>query len=489
MSVRTRFAPSPTGLPHVGSAHTALFNWLFAHSASGQFILRIEDTDAARQMDDAAAAMIQALRWLGLDWDEGPDVGGPHGPYVQSQRLELYHGHAMQLVEEGAAYRCFCSRQRLEQVRREQTARRQAPHYDGHCRDIPPQQSARRADSGESFVIRFRVPAEGETRMQDLLCGNIAFHNATLGDFVVLKSDGYPTYHLANVVDDHFMRISHVLRAAEWVPSTPFHVLLYGAFGWEPPAFAHLPLILGPDRSKLSKRSGGASLMEHRRLGYLPEALVHYLATLGWTPQPGSSTLSAEELVALFSPEQLSRSPSVFDTERLNWFNRQYLKRLSVDELTEQVVPYLQEAYGCSTRHEGTSLSAEEWLHTLVDVVRDELSCLSDIVNSSRFVFSDNVASDAEAQEVLAQPPAIDVLQAFADGWARLPVHDYDTAEAFFKELRRRFKAERGLSGKSVMQPIRAALTGNMAGPCLVAAATLLGRDRCLARIRTSLAS
>lgn len=489
MSVRTRFAPSPTGLPHVGSAHTALFNWLFARSMEGQFILRIEDTDTSRLVDDAVEAMMEALHWLGLGWDEGPDVGGPYGPYVQSQRLELYHRHAMQLVEEGIAYRCFCSRQRLAQVRRGQTARHQAPRYDGRCRDIPARQSVARADSGESFVIRFRTPTEGETHVHDLLRGTMAFHNATLNDFVLLKSDGYPTYHLASAIDDHFMGISHVLRSEEWVPSTPLHVLLYEAFGWEPPAFGHLPLILRPDRSKMSKRSGDTSLTEYRRLGVLPEALVHYLATLGWTPKPGKSTLTLEELASLFSPSQLSRSPSVFDTERLNWFNRLYLKRLSVEELTERVVPYLEEAYGCSTRHEGTSLPAEDWLHTLVDAVRDELHCLSDVVNASRFAFADEAPVGTEAREVLSQSHAAEVVQAFADGWARLSIHDYDAADAYFKELRRAFKAERGLSGKSVMQPVRAALMGNLAGPCLVAAATLLGRDRCLARIRTALTS
>lgn len=488
MTVRTRFAPSPTGSPHVGSAHTALFNWLFARSAGGQFIVRIEDTDTARRVDNAAEMMMRALRWLGLNWDEGPGVGGPSGPYVQSQRLPLYQRHATRLVERGLAYRCFCSRERLQQVRTRQAARHLSPHYDGRCRDIPPQRAEERADSGEAFVIRFRTPADGETVVRDILRGDTVFHNGKLGDFVLLKSDGYPTYHLASVVDDHHMRISHVLRAEEWLPSTPLHLLLYEAFGWEPPAFAHLPLILEKDRSKLSKRSGDNSVLEYRRLGYLPEALVHYLSTLGWTPKSGERTLSPEELARLFSLKQLSRSPSVFDTERLNWFNRKYLKRLPVESLAEHVAPYLKEAYGCATRHDGTSLSAQGWLHLLVEAVRDELSCLSDIANSSRFAFAERPEADEDARKALAQPHAAEVLRAFADGWTRLPSHDYDTVEAFFDELRKELKSERGLSGKSVMQTVRAALTGSMKGPCLVAVAALLGRERCLARVRTVLA-
>jgi len=484
MVVRTRFAPSPTGFPHIGSARTALFNWLFARSAGGQFILRIEDTDVARQVEGSDAMMMDALRWLGMDWDEGPDVGGPYGPYVQSQRLELYRRYANRLLGGGDAYRCFCAPGRLEQA-----AREQPPRYDSRCRSIAPEDLEERAARGEPFVIRFKTPTSGETVVRDLLRGPMRFQNSTLDDLVLLKSDGYPTYHLANVVDDHLMEITYVLRAEEWIPSTPRHVLLYEALGWEPPVYAHPPLILDSDHSKLSKRSGEVSVLEYRRLGYLPEALANYLAFLGWTPKAEDEILSLAELVGLFSLEHLSHSPSVFDIGRLNWFNRQHMKRLPADELAKRVAPHLREAYRSATRHEGTSLTAQQWLQTLAEAVRDELDCLSDIVTSSRFAFAGSVEMDSDAAEALRHPDAADVLRAFAEGWAVLPKRDYEAADAFFGDLRKRFKNASGLSGTLVMQPIRAALTGSLKGPCLVKVSILLGEDRCLERVRAALKS
>lgn len=486
MAVRTRFAPSPTGFLHVGSARTALFNWLLARSADGQFVLRIEDTDVARRVEGAEALIMDALRWLGIDWDEGPDAGGPYGPYVQSERLELYRERATELLESGHAYVCFCPSERLERLREEQAARKRPPRYDRHCRDIEPGEAAERMARGEPCVIRLRTPTSGQTVVHDFLRGELKFRNSTLDDVVLLKSDGYPTYHLASIVDDHEMRISHVMRAEEWIPSAPRHVLLYEAFGWEPPVFVHLPLILGADRSKLSKRSGDVDLLHYRRQGYLPEAMVNYLAFLGWTPRATSEILSREELVRLFALEQLSPSPSVFDIERLNWVNRQHLKRLPVEELAAKVAPYLQDAYGRATRHEGTALSAEAWLRSLVEAVRDELNRLSDIADSARFVFVDEFVIEEDAQQALSHPSASEVLRAFAESWAALPAHDYDHADALFKRLRKEFKESQGLSGKLVMQPIRAALTGSLRGPCLVVVSILLGRERCLQRVRAA---
>jgi len=280
---RVRFAPSPTGFPHVGNMRTALFNWLFARHCGGKFVVRIEDTDQTRLVKGAVEAVLDGLGWLGLDWDEGPGVGGPYGPYFQSQRLELYQEIANRLVRQGDAYYCYCSPERLAAMRAEQERLKLPPGYDRHCRNLDPEEEARYIAQGITPVVRMKVPTDGETTFHDLIRGDVTFKNATLDDFVLLKSDHYPTYHLANVVDDWSMKISHVLRAEEWLSSTPRHLLIYKALGFEPPEFAHLPMILGPDRSKLSKRHGAVSIIEYKEKGYLPQAMFNFLALLGWS--------------------------------------------------------------------------------------------------------------------------------------------------------------------------------------------------------------
>ncbi|HJW88621.1 MAG TPA: glutamate--tRNA ligase, partial [Dehalococcoidia bacterium] len=306
MRVRVRFAPSPTGFPHVGNIRTALFNWLFARHHGGTFILRIEDTDLQRMVPGALEATLEGLRWLGLDWDEGPEVGGPHAPYIQSQRRQIYRDSARRLVDQGNAYYCSCSSQRLEAMRQEQMSKKLPPGYDRHCRELGlgPQ---------EGSVVRFRTPLSGETIFNDVLRGEVVFQNQTLDDFVLLKSDGYPTYHLANVADDHLMKITHVMRAEEWLPSTPRHVLLYQALGKTPPLFAHLPMILGPDRSKLSKRHGATSIGDFREQGYLPEAMLNFLDLLGWSLDETAELFSQEELVKDFSLERVGLNPAIFN--------------------------------------------------------------------------------------------------------------------------------------------------------------------------------
>ncbi|MCX6000886.1 MAG: glutamate--tRNA ligase, partial [Chloroflexi bacterium] len=301
-NVRVRYAPSPTGYPHIGNIRTALFNWLFARHAGGTFIIRIEDTDQARKVEGAQEAILDSLRWLGIDWDEGPEAGGSCGPYLQSNRLPLYQQHAQQLLNSGHAYECYCSAERLSQTRAAMAERKESIRtYDRHCRDLCPKERDRLKCQGVSPVIRFKVPLEGRTTFHDLVRGNIAFDNSELDDLVLLKSDGYPTYHLANVVDDHLMKITHVMRADEWLSSTPRHVLLYRAFHWEPPLYAHLPMILGPDKSKLSKRHGATSLLEYRDKGYLPEAVVNFLALLGWSLDDRTELFSRDELISHFS--------------------------------------------------------------------------------------------------------------------------------------------------------------------------------------------
>jgi glutamyl-tRNA synthetase len=321
LPVRVRYAPSPTGYPHVGNIRTALFNWLFARHYGGSFIVRVEDTDVVRKVEGAVENILDSLRWMGIDWDEGPEVGGNYGPYFQSQRLAFYHPVAQQLVEGGYAYPCYCSSQRLEEMRAEQVRRKQPPGYDRRCRNLTQKECAQFEEQGITPVIRFKTPIGGQTKFWDLIRRGVVFKNNTLDDFVLLKSDGYPTYHLANVVDDHVMQISHVLRADEWLSSTPRHVLLYQALGYEPPQFAHLPMILGADRSKLSKRHGSVSILEYRERGYLPEAMANFLALLGWSLDDKTELFSKEELIRHFSLERLSKTAAIFNIDKLYWMN------------------------------------------------------------------------------------------------------------------------------------------------------------------------
>ena len=341
-NVRVRFAPSPTGYPHIGNIRTALFNWLFARHSRGTFVLRIEDTDQTRKVEGALDSILDALRWLGLDWDEGPEKGGPYGPYFQSERVDLYAKHAQQLVESGRAYKCYCPPERLAAMRDEMAERKESMRsYDRHCRDLPPEEQARLESGGTVPVVRFKVPLEGRTTFHDLVRGDITFDNGELDDLVLLKSDGYPTYHLANVVDDHVMEISHVMRADEWLSSTPRHVLLYEAFGWQPPLFAHLPMILGPDKAKLSKRHGATAVTEFQEAGYLPPAMLNFMALLGWSLDDKTELFTAEELVRHFSIERIGTTAAVFSHDKLTWMNGVYIRGMGVEELADLLVPFL----------------------------------------------------------------------------------------------------------------------------------------------------
>ena len=342
-SIRVRFAPSPTGFPHVGNIRTALFNWLFARHSGGTFIVRIEDTDQSRIAEGALESILDSLRWLGLDWDEGPEKGGDHGPYFQSQRLDLYQGHARMLLDGGHAYKCYCSPERLARMRGEMAERKEsARSYNRRCRDLGQQEQAGFEAQGITPVVRFKVPLDGQTTFHDLIRGDISFNNAELDDLVLLKSDGYPTYHLANIVDDHFMEISHVMRADEWLSSTPRHALLYDAFGWKPPLFAHLPMILGPDKSKLSKRHGATAVTEFQEQGYLPDAMVNFLALLGWSLDDKTEILSRDELVRHFSLERVGKTSAVFSHEKLKWMNGAYIREIDAGEMVEHLLRFLE---------------------------------------------------------------------------------------------------------------------------------------------------
>jgi glutamyl-tRNA synthetase len=481
-SVRVRYAPSPTGYPHVGNIRTALFNWLFARHHGGSFIVRIEDTDVTRKVKGAVKAILDGLRWLGLDWDEGPEVGGKYAPYLQSQRLEIYREVAQRLISQGDAYYCYCSPQRLEEMRAEQVRRKQSPGYDRHCRNLSQEERARKEAEGITPVVRFKSPLEGQTGFHDLIWGEVVFDNSTLDDFVLLKSDGYPTYHLANVVDDHLMEISHVLRAEEWLSSTPRHLLLYGALGFEPPQFAHLPMILGSDRSKLSKRHGAVSITEYRKQGYLPEAMVNFLALLGWSLDDRTEILSRQELIDNFSLERISRTAAIFNQDKLNWMNGVYIRSLTADEFFEAVEPYLMTDISAGK----ALISDEKYVRDILPLVQERARTLAEVVKLAQFFFVDelNYEPGLLIGEKMSRRTAIEALKVARQRLSQLVVFDAESLEGVLRPL----AAELGLKTGQLFGMLRVAVTGRTAAPPLFQTMAVLGRERCLRRIEAALA-
>ena len=338
-NIRVRYPPSPTGEPHLGNIRTALFNWLFAKNNKGKFILRVEDTDRNRLVEGAMESQLEALKWLGIDWDEGPDIGGAYKPYTQSERLDIYKKISDRLIQDGFAYKCYCSQERLAQMREGYKKTQSIVGYDRKCRNINSLELGE-INNEKSYVVRFKTPLEGKIIFNDLVRGQVEFENIRLDDFVILKSDGFPTYHLANVIDDYYMKITHVMRAEEWLSSTPKHIHIYNSMNWEIPKFAHLPIILAPDKSKLSKRHGATSILEYRRLGYLRNAMVNFLAKLGWSLDGETEKIETSELISNFSLKKVSKSGAIFDIDKLNWLNGVYIRGLTVDELTFELLDY-----------------------------------------------------------------------------------------------------------------------------------------------------
>jgi len=479
MTVRTRYAPSPTGEPHLGNLRTALFDWLLARHYGGQFILRIEDTDQARFVEGGVESQMAALHWLGLEWDEGPDAGGPHAPYVQSQRLEIYRQHAERLTAEDYAYLCYCSAQRLEEVRKAQQARKEPPRYDRHCRDLSPEERQAAEGQGVAPVVRFKTPLRGETVARDALRGSVSFQNATLDDFVLMKSDGYPTYHLAAQVDDHLMQITHVLRGEEWLPSAPRHFLIYEAFGWEPPIFAHLSRILGPDRGKLSKRHGAHAALEYRDQGYLPDAIVNFLALLGWSLDDHTEIMDRQTLVRNFDLDRVLPNPAVFNAEKLSWMNGIYIRALPPGELAAAARPFLEKALGRPV--DG------ELLLRIIPLVQERIRLLSDIVAIADFFFMDgNLQYDVEAllgKRYAGDPAgAAAALGATLARVEALKGWDHQVLESAIRPL----AEELGVKTGDLFGVIRVAVTGKTATPPLFETMELLGRERTLERLRAA---
>lgn len=473
---RLRFAPSPTGYLHVGGARTALFNWLYARRHGGAFILRIEDTDVARSSDAMVEGILEGLRWLGLVWDEGPEVGGPYGPYFQSARLDRYRAAAQRLLETDHAYFCYCSAEHLRAQRLAARARGEGWMYDRACRYLPPEERARRDASGQARVVRFKVP-DGRTRFEDKVHGPIEVDHATLDDFVLLRADGLPTYQLSVVVDDIEMAVTHVIRGDDHISNTPKQILLYHAFGAPVPVFAHVPLILGPDRKRLSKRHGATSVTEYRRRGYLPEAVVNFLALLGWSPGTDEEIFTREELIARFSLEGIRASQAVFDPTKLDWFNAQHLARLSADELADRLEEPLRVAGLWRDEWRGAD---RVWFLRVIDLLRPRARRLSDLVEEGRPFFGEVTEYEPEAVDrYLRVPGLLDHLAALREALAEVEPFERGRVE----EVLRRVAAQRGLKAAVLIHATRVAVTGRAVSPGLFEVLELLGRERVLARL------
>jgi len=469
-SVRLRFAPSPTGYPHLGNIRTALFNWLFARHHGGTFILRIEDTDVARKVEGAVDIILDSLRWLGLDWDEGP--------YFQSQRLLVYRETAQRLLDEDHAYLCYCSPERLAVMRQEQMKRKEPPKYDRRCRDLTQQQRTQLKATGITPVIRFKTPLEGETTFYDLIYDRMTFKHDTLDDFVLLKSDGYPTYHLANIVDDHLMAISHVLRAEEWLSSTPRHVLLYRALHWQAPQFAHLPMILGSDRAKLSKRHGATNISEYQQQGYLPDAMINFLALLGWSVDDRTELLSREELIKHFSLERVGKTPAIFNKEKLEWMNGVYLRRLSLGQFVDHAMPFLDRDLAKSVRRP----LDENYVGRVLSLIQERAKTLGEVPQLASFFFLDELPYDTSllSKGKLDAKSATKAMTIASQKLEEVLTWDATTLECILRSV----ATELNLSTGEFFGLLRVAVTGRTAAPPLFQTMAVLGKDQCLKRFK-----
>jgi len=479
--VRVRFAPSPTGRPHVGGMRTAMFNWLLARHSGGKFILRIEDTDVTRMVDGAVDYIMEGLKWLGLDWDEGPDVGGDYGPYYQSQRLHLYREAAERLVAQGDAYYCYCSPERLEKMRREQVARKQPPGYDRHCRDLTPEERESMEAKGITPVVRFWVPLEGQTSFNDLIYGDVVFENSSIDDFVMLKSDGYPTYHLANVVDDYAMEMSHVIRGEEWISSTPKHLLMYRALGYTPPQYVHHPLIIGPDRAKLSKRHGDVSILEFRERGYLPETMFNFIALIGWSLDDKTELMTRQELIDYFALDRIGKTGAVFNREKLEWMNGVYIRNLSPEDFVQRSLSFLEEGLPAAVKR---PLDID-YVRKVMPLVQERAKTLEELPELVDFFFLEELEYDTEMLVGKKMTPELTVM-ALEQSQARLQVIESFDEESL-ENMLRPLAVELELKTGQLFRALRNAVTGRTATPPLFQTMAVLGRECCLNRISVAL--
>ena len=478
--VRVRIAPSPTGAPHVGTAYIALFNLAFARAHGGKFIIRIEDTDRARSTPQSEDAILRALRWLGLSWDEGPDSGGPYGPYRQSERLPVYHEHVQLLLDKGAAYRCICTPERLEAMRQQQRQAKQPMQYDGHCRNLAAAEIEAAMQQGQAAVVRLRVPTDGVTVVYDAFRDPITIDHKQIDDQILLKSDGYPTYHLACVVDDHLMRISHVIRAEEWISSTPKHLMLYEAFGWDLPVFMHMPLLRNADKSKISKRKNPVSIEFYERQGYLPEAMLNFLALLGWSMPDEREIFSLEEMVAAFSFERLSLGGPVFDLQKLEWINGMYMRQLPPAALAERLQAQI-------IQPKAERLADTAYTQAMIPLLQERLRTLGDFHAMAAFFYDSPLSYDT-ALLVPKGRNGRETARVLSEVGAYLARYEGDWTEAALEAAMRTYLEGSKWDARSLFMALRVAVTGRTASPPLFATMQVLGRDMCLTRLEDAVA-
>ncbi len=495
MTVRVRFAPSPTGYLHLGGARTALFNWLFAQRKGGTFILRIEDTDKVRSTDEAVLAIIQGLSWLGMDWDEGPKITidrhktvikevGEHKPYFQMKRLELYRKYAEKLIEDGKAYRCYCLPEELEEMRKKAIQEKRPPKYDGRCRNLTAEDEKLYKEEGRKPVVRFKTPQEGVTEFEDIVRGKVSFQNNLLDDFVMLKSSGSPIYNFAVVVDDHEMEISHVIRGDDHISNTPRQILLYEALGWEKPQFAHVPMILGSDGSRLSKRHGATSLNYYKEEGYLPEAVMNYLALLGWATEDSQQIFDIEELKEKFSLERCAKSAAIFDLQKLLWMNGEYIRKMKPDELTTEALPFIiKENLVQGDTDEEVRQWVENVLTEAISLEQEKIKLLKDIPYLISYMLKEDLENkdyeEETKEKVLKVSGVKQILSDCRDRLARLE----DFSEEKIEKEVRSYAKESGKKTGEVFHPIRVAVSGRTRGPGLFVLLSFLGKEKVLKRI------
>lgn len=481
-NIRVRFAPSPTGYLHIGGARTAIYDWLMARNTGGKFILRIEDTDRNRFVPDSLTDIMTSLRWLGLEWDEGPESGGEFGPYFQSERLDIYQKYADQLVAEGKAYYCYCSPERLQEVRREQEVTKQKIGYDRRCRDLPDSERRELEAASPRRVLRFKTPLEGTTVVHDAVRGDCSFDNSTLEDLVLIKSDGYPTYHFANIIDDHLMKITHVLRGDEWISSSPIHVLLYQAFGWVPPVFSHLSIFLAPDGGKLSKRHGATSVKEYREQGYLPEALFNFLLLLGWNPGTDRELFSMADAAKEFTLERVNAAPVKFSTDKLVWFNGLYIRTLAPEDLAARCLPFIQKAGLLPDPCPDERL---EYLKSLIPLVQERLRLLSDAPGQLDIFLLEDIPvpeKNVLIPKKMDAETSLKILSAVKENLEQCGDFSAQGIEASLREMAGRLN----LTDGQLFMPVRAAISGRSVTPGIFESLSALGRERSIKRISSA---
>ncbi len=476
---RLRFAPSPTGSPHIGNIRTAVFDYLFARHTGGTFILRVEDTDRTRYVEHSLEEMMAGLRWLGMQWDEGPEVGGDYGPYFQSERLDIYQKYAQQLIAEGKAYYCYCTKEQLETMRAEQMARKCSPGYNRTCRDLSEDSQKACSAVNPNPVVRFKMKLEGVTEFTDVVRGPVSFQNELQDDFVIIKADGFPTYHFASVCDDHHMEITHVIRGEEWLSSAPKHLQLYEALGWTPPIWVHPPLILDENGKKLSKRSDTATTFtSYIENGYLPEAMLNFLATMGWSSGEDRKLFTRDELIEKFTLEGIANHPAIFDIAKLNDLNGEYIRMLSIDDLAQRILPKLAEAGYLSANPSESDL---DYLHKVTTLIQERVVTLNDAAGMSVYFYIDDFPYDEKGvNKWFTKDVSSGIFNSVVEGFSKLEQWNVESIEEVVRATAESLEVKAG----EVIHRVRLAVTGRTGGPGLFELMEVIGKDRCVARLR-----